>query len=61
MGETTDNYIVAARIIQGHEDWMTTVSEQRNQLVKRYGSIRAQEGWNEKEVRGALRQEHVAT
>jgi hypothetical protein len=61
MGETTDNYIVAARVVQGHEDWTTTGPEQRHQLVKRYGIIKAQQGLNEKKVRGGLRKEHADT
>lgn len=57
----TDNYIVASRVVQGHEDWTTTVPEQRHQVVKRYSIIKAQHGLNKKKVCDSWRKEHTAT
>ncbi|KAL9089254.1 MAG: hypothetical protein Q9165_005822 [Trypethelium subeluteriae] len=40
MGSNSLNYIIAARVTQGHEDWQTTTTEEKQEIIRKWNALK---------------------
>lgn len=60
MGDAMDSYIVAARVTQGHEDWVTTTPEERHEMIRRFHLILENPLLGGGRVNGRMRKKNAA-
>ncbi|KAL9072485.1 MAG: hypothetical protein Q9157_005069 [Trypethelium eluteriae] len=40
MGSNSLNYIIAARVTQGHEDWQNTTTEEKQEIIRKWATLK---------------------